>query len=720
MVCKECGTFNAENQTLCKFCGAKLRDDDVGAATEETGAPRDEGKPARDFVKAPNWPTRAYSGAPDQKSAGTSPTPVASAPSGSFRPSIPPRAAAPATAAASFCPYCGKPTLPDAPFCPYCGKSTVVEAAPAPAPARMSAKPAAAAPVRQPAKQDDFDDDDFDDEEEEDYAPKKPAKRGSNKVARKDDFDDEEEYDEYDEEYDEDDEEYDALPKKRGKGTTILFWGLIVLLLALIAVFGLYIAKKNFDGNIGKMFASIGSVFNKNGSTDVDATGTDTTDPTASDMYTASISEYTDPTTSELYFNIDIIAPTGSTIRIITDATLDNNTATVPSNDRVILHVSRDVFMPNTPVESEVLTITPNIQVISPDGQTTQLTVPDITVTVPVLSMTVSEPATDTVNATFDNSPIPIIGQVNNYDGETAVFVNDQQVYVDSTGMFTSSYTPVSAATVAQPTTAPETAATTPDPSTSPDTTDEATPDPEATEAVPTDDAAVPAVTGSSETITIEARKNNCVTARKVITVEPYVVQNLSFMVTNELATLSSDTGSVTVTGTATPGTQITATCPSTDVSFGTATVSETGSFSLAVSIAKVGAFDITLTGKLLGYNDGTAVATVERPPSVSSSAFKKTAGDLSKSYEKIVSGTITSGDFVCTGKITEIIATEPYAIFRIQLSDGTEVVCANRSTKSTINSSDLKDKKQVAGTLKGLYTDGKTPYLWTWFIWNK
>ena len=724
MVCKECGTFNAENQTLCKFCGAKLRDDDASAATEETGAPREEGKPSRDFVKAPSWPTRAYSGAPDQKSAGTSPTPAASAPSGSFRPSIPPRTAAPAAAAASFCPYCGKPTLPDAPFCPYCGKSTSTEAAPAPA--RPIAK-SAAAPVRQPAKQDDFDDEDYDDEEEEDYAPKKPAKRGANKVARKDDFDDEEEdSEEYDDEYDEDDEEYDALPKKRGKGTTILFWGLIVLLLALIAVFGIYIAKKNFDGDFGKMFASIGSVFNKNSTSDVDAADTSDTENTASNMYTASISEYTDPTTSELYFNFDIIAPTGSTIRIITDATLDNNTATVPSNDHVILKVSRDVFMPNTPVESEVITITPNIQVISPDGQTTQLTVPEITVTVPVLSMTVSEPATDVVNATFDNSPIPIIGQVNNYDGETAVFINDQQVYVDSTGMFTSSYTPVSAATTAQPSTTPEAAATTPDPSASPAAADEATPDPaattepEATEALPTDDPTSSAATGNGETITIEARKNNCVTARKVITVEPYVVQNLSFMVTNELATLSSDAGSVTVTGTATPGTQITATCPSTDVSFGTATVSDTGTFTLAVSIAKVGAFDITLTGKLQGYNDGTAIATVERPPTLDWSKFRKTCSDLVKNYEKVSTGATTSGDFYCTGTITEIIATEPYAIFRIKLSDGSEVICANRSTKSTINSSDVKEKKECIGTLKGFYTDGKTPYLWCWFIRNK
>ena len=86
---------------------------------------------------------------------------------------------------------------------------------------------------------------------------------------------------------------------------------------------------------------------------------------------------------------------------------------------------------------------------------------------------------------------------------------------------------------------------------------------------------------------------------------------------------------------------------------------------------------------------------------------------------EKITAGTTTSGDFVFTGRITEIIATEPYTIFRVQISEGVEVIVANRSAKSTINSSDVKEKKQIAGTVKGLY-DGKTPYIWAWFIWNK
>ncbi len=723
MVCKECGSYNAENLSVCKVCGAKLREEDTGDNSVETVTVSEEGKPSRDFVKPPAWPKSAFSGAPEKTVA--SPVGDAPAPSGSFRPTIPPRAAA--SVPTAVCPHCGKPALADAPFCAYCGQKLTPEPAAVSAPPRPAAKSAASQSAA--VFDDDFDDDDFDDEEEEDYKPAKASKRAG-KLARRDsaeeldaygdDFDDE--YDEYDE-YD--DEEFDDMPRKRGKGTTIIFWGLIVLLLALIAVFGMYIAKKNFDGDYGKMFASIGSIFKKDGADDVNPTETVTTVDANDQMYTATISEYTDPTTNVVFYDIDVNAPTGSTIRIITNATLEENTITVPSNNHVTLRVDRDIFMPNAPVESEIVTITPNIQVISPDGMATPIAVPDITVTVPVLSMTVTEPLADTVSATFDNKPIAIMGQVNNYDVNTKVFINDEQVYVDSTGLFTASYTPKSvAAQTAQPTSTPDVSA---DPNATPDP--DATTDPAATpDAAETPDAAlagdgtaaVDTGTNGMETITIEARKNNCVTARKVITVEPYVTQTMSFLVGNDVASLSSEEGTVTLTGTVTPGAVITATSPSTDVSLGQATVTETGTFTLIVSIAKVGAFDVELTGTLPGYYDGSASVIVERPPSVSSTTFKKTCADLSKNFDKIVAGTTTSGDFVFTGRVTEIIATEPYTIFRVQISEGVEVIVVNRSAKSTINSADVKEKKQIAGTLKGLYSDGTTPYVWGWFIWNK
>lgn len=728
MVCKECGSYNAENLSVCKDCGAKLRDDDTSAGSVDTLAANEDGRPARDFVKPPAWPKSAFSGAPEKPASSLSGD--APAPTSAFRPTIPPRAAA--SAPAPTCPHCGKPVVSDAPFCAYCGQRLTGEApVSAPVSARPAAKPAAA-PVQQAraayaANDFDDEDDDYDDEDDDDYKPAKGAKRPA-KLARRggDDLD---EYDEEDEE--EYDEEYDDMPQKRGKGTTILFWGLIALLLALIAVFGMYIAKKNFNGDVGAMFASIGTIFNKNSSDDVNAADPSATTDPGSQMYTATITESTDPTTNDVWYDIDIAAPTGSTIRVITDATLTQNTATVAANNRIILHIARDVFMPNAPVDTETLTLQPNIQAISPDGQTMQVTVPEITVSVPALSMTVTEPAADTVNATFDNSPIAIMGQVNNYDSKIAVFVNDEQVYVDSNGLFTASYTPKQqAAALAMPTNSPlpstdpsatpdPVASASPDASTSPEVTGE---EAEATEAPiveeTTTDSALPA--GSTETITIEARKNNCVTARKVITVEPYVVQTMSFTVNNDLKSLASDTGSVTITGTCTPGAVISATSSSTDVTFGEATVTDTGTFSMLVTIAKVGGYDINLVGKLQGYYDGTASVTVERPPTASSSAFKKAAADLSKNMEKIKAGTTTSGDFVVTGRITELISTDPYTIFRVQISEGVEVIVYNRSAKSTINSSDLKEKKQIAGTLKGLYTDGATPVLWGWFIWNK
>lgn len=730
MVCKECGAYNAENLSVCKECGAKLREDDTAANSVEQGTTNDEGRPSRDFVKPPAWPKSAYAGAPE-KPVGDTP-----APASAFRPTIPPRAAA--SAPAPTCPHCGKPVLSDAPFCAYCGQRLGGEApaASAPVSARPAAKPAPVQPPRATYAANDYDDDDdeYDDEDDEDdYKPAKGAKRPA-KLARRaneklDEYDEEDE-EEYDDEYDDD------VPQKRGKGTTILFWGLIALLLALIAVFGMYIAKKNFDGDVGKMFASIGTIFNKGKTDDVNADDPSATTDPNSQMYTATITESTDPQTNDVWYDIDIAAPTGSTIRVITDATLTQDTVKVPTNDRVRIHIARDVFMPNAPVDSETITLQPNIQAISPDGQTMQVAVPPVTVTVPALSMTVTEPVGDSVNATFDNSPIAIIGQVNNYDSEIAVFVNDQQVYVDSTGLFTASYTPEEsvAAALTLPTTAPvnspDPTATTPDPaasaspaaSTSPEATAEGA---EATEAPVSEETAAAeaidtAAASNTGSIVIEARKKNCVTARQVITVQPYVMQTMSFTIGNDLKSLSSDTGSVTITGTCTPGAAITATSTSPDVTFGEATVTETGTFSIIATIAKVGGYDVSLVGKLQGYYDGTATTIVERPPSGSSSAFKKAAADIAKNMDKIKSGATTSGDFVVTGRITEIIAAEPYTIFRIQISEGNDVIVYNRSAKSTINSSDVKEKKQIAGTLKGLYTDGTTPVLWGWFVWNK
>ena len=67
-----------------------------------------------------------------------------------------------------------------------------------------------------------------------------------------DDFDD----DEYDDEYYDDDEAEDAAPAgKGGKGSTILFWALIVVLVALIGGLGWYVVSRN--GGLNQFVSNI-------------------------------------------------------------------------------------------------------------------------------------------------------------------------------------------------------------------------------------------------------------------------------------------------------------------------------------------------------------------------------------------------------------------------------------------------------------------------------
>ena len=704
MVCRECGAYNAEHLTHCRVCAAKLKDDDaITAAQEDLNLPdadtEDEealARPAREFAKAPSWPTRAYAGAPEnppiRKAAPVTVTSTERPASATVRPQ-----AAPAVPQLTTCPNCGKPALPDAPFCPYCAArldgaaEAPVYASARPASSARPAQKAAPAPAARPAKRSpalaDLEDvDEFDDEDDYDEPPQK--KRGGlfakkNKLAEVDDGDDYDdgEFDDDEFEDDYDDDAFDDIKPKKGKGSTLLFWGLIVLLVALIAVFGMYIVKKNFGGDVGALTASISSIFGKDKPAD---------DPAAPPeaqvvMNTATVTEYTDPTTSEVFLEITIHALTGSSVKINTKTALQQNVAPVSADNILKLRVARDAFMPNEPCESETVVITPDIDVTMPDGQTAKVQCESVTVTVPVLSITVSEPLTDTVQQTINNDPITIAGQVSDTTLRE-IYINEQPVAVLDGGVFTYDYKPTNPVNLTAP----------------------------AEGAEPT--------TAEQETITIVASKNNAVTARKVITIEPYVMQNLTLLVNNEVASLGSTDGNVTIVGTVTPGATITPTCSSSNVTFGVPTVSETGTYSLALTISQEGAYTVNLSAKGEGYFDASTSCTVERAPTASSSSFRKAATALNDTaYGKISGGSTLTGNYTCTIKVTEIVSSSPYVIFKGTIS-GTklEVYCCNRSASNTINSADVGEKKQIAGTLVGLYPDTQVPYLWTWFIWNK
>lgn len=669
MVCKECGAYNAENLTHCRVCSAVLKESDM---TEPVSV-QESGRPARNFAQAPKWPTRAFAGAttqPLQAPAAAEATPAAEEPS---RPVVP--AAAPVqnpvqkpvqkdlNAEVKVCPACGKPLVSDAPFCAYCGTRVSAQPDAAEEPVRPAKRPAAVSskPIVEDEEIEEFESFDDDDLEEEDF-------------DYEDDFDDlyeedDDDFDDdlYDDEFDDDDEDFD-MPRKKGKGGTILFVVLVVVLVALIAVFGGYVLKKNYGGSFSNMIASLTGKSQPDTEQTEDTQGgsilSNTTTAVTADNMSATIEE-TIADNVEM-FVINVSAPTGSTVRIISNAELATDSVQIQSDDAISLRVPRVVFLPGGYYDSTTVTVTPQLEITLPDGTTKMLSVPSATATVPQVSLVVAEPATNPVEATADGSPIKVSGTVTDHTVE--VTVNGQSVQVLEGGVFSYDYTPTS---------------------------------------------------DTEQYIDIVAQKDNCMSAKQSIIVTPYVVKDMSVSVTNEVKTLTAADGIVTVEGSVPAGAAVTAICENENIVCGPVTVSADGKFTCIVEVKKEGCYEINFAATAEGYKDGAVSCIVERAPATDSEAYRKKALNTNKYFTDLVEGKKDDTQLAFTGTIKEIVTTGDYVVFTIEDSAGNRVYACNRSAKSTIDTSDIGDKKRVAGYNAGLYPETTSPYIWAWFIWN-
>ena len=680
MVCKECGAYNADHLTHCRVCAAKLKDTEPDTAQTA----QEPGRPARRFAQAPAWPKQAFAGAeesqtaaapaaaqktdepakaePAQEQPAEKRQPVAQQPRPEAQPTAAPAepaapkvverpAAKPVEKQQSVCAHCGKPLLPDAPFCAYCGT-----------PVGSAASAQNAAPVRT---------------EETAAAAGTAARRFSKRPEKapepvKDDYADlyAEDEDDFDDEYDDDlydDEEEPAGKGKGGKGSTILFWGLIVVLVALILGLGWLFISKNggFDSVIGKWFGGDAAT-----TTPGTADGDSTPDPNAV-ISTNGMSASIEPATLNNGgegFLITVNAPNGSVLHIITDAALDSDRVTISQDNAVKVMVPKEVFLPGDYADTETVSVTPQLEIISPDGTTTPLQVPAVSITLQPLTLTITEPATLSAEQKPDNGAITVKGTVDDHTVE--VYVNDNPVPVYEGGQFQTEVTPEV--------------------------------DPE-----------------NGGEIVVTAKKKNRVTATQTIAVTPYVVKDLAMAITTEVNDLRAEKDGVVVNGTVTTGATVKVTSDSDKVTCGETIVTATGTFSCPVTITEDGFYTLTVTGTLEGYNESKLTCYVERVPG-SSSAFKGKCTDISKLYGKLVDGSTTSANIVLKGKIKEIVSTTPYTIVKVELSDGKEVMVCNRSLKNTLAEDDIGRTKEIAGVYAGLYPDTELPYVWGWFIWNK
>jgi len=662
MVCKECGAYNAENLTHCRVCSAALTEGEaVGVETTQ-----ESGRPKRNFAQAPQWPSRSFSAAPLQAEP---PKPVEQpkAAEGKQPTAETVRAAAPgkkheAAPEMRFCTSCGKQLFADAPFCAYCGtKNVLVSDSAAEAPVHAAAPAEDTRPLKRvaPKKQEIFEDDDLEDDFDDDL---------EDDDLEDDDFDDlydeDDDFDDdfYDDEFDDDDD--DDMPRRKGKGGTILFVALILVLLALIAFFGTYILKKNYGGSFSNMISSLTGKTQEE-SVDGEQQGAlNSAEKITADNMSATIEETV--VDGVEMFVINVKAPTGSRVRIITDADLENDSVEIQRDDAISLRVPRVVFLPADYYDSTTVSVTPQLEVTLPDSNTRMLSVPSASVTIPQVSLVLTEPATGTVEARADGSPIKVSGTVTDHTVE--VTINGEAVQVLEGGAFSYDFKPTA---------------------------------------------------GEQQSIDIVAQKLNCMSAKQSITVTPYVIKEMTVSVTSEQKALRATDGKVTVEGTAPAGATITAISENTSITCGPVTVAEDGKFTCIIDVPQEGCYEINFAAKAEGYSDGAATCVIERMPTTKSSTYKEKSLNANKYYADLVEGKKDDTQIAFTGKVKEIVTTAPFVIFTVEDSSGNLVYVCNRSDKNTIDNSDIGDKKTIAGFNAGLYPETTNPYIWGWFIWN-
>lgn len=658
MVCKECGAYNAEDLSVCRVCGALLKDSAEGK----------QGRPEKSYVKAPAYQTKAYSSDSSEalKNAQLAARKRAEQAKVRVQESAPVQEPEKADSEPTrFCSACGKPLFAEASFCAFCGAKNILagdnepedveEEVIADTPEEEEESPIRTTIFHKSTSPDE-DDDELDDseyDEDDEY-------EDDDEYDDEDDDDEEEEFDDeyYDDEFDDDDE--DEAPK-RSKGTTILFIVLIIILLGLIVFFGRSFLKNN-PGLLSSLFGK-DQVSDQLLPTPSPTPDFVENEPVTADNMTATIKE--DVIDGTEIFEINVKAPTGSMVRIVSNANLERDSVMIERDDTISLRVPRVVFLPGDYCETASVTVTPKLEVTLPNNQGVRmLPVPAVNLVVPQVALNISSPSVNPVEAPPNNRPITVSGTVN--DHTAIVTVNGASVQVYEGGEFTYDYYPKNV---------------------------------------------------EGETIEVVAKKIDYMNNVARFEVTPFVIKDMELTISNDMKGLRATDGKVTISGTCPENAIITATAEDPEILCNPVVV-ENGQFSCLISIPKEGFFTVNLSATAEGYNDANVKCMVEAAPTVKYTTYAKKAYDLNKNYNKLATAKdVTRVMFA--GTVSEIIQTEPYTVFTLKKGEKL-VYVANRSEKNVITADDVGKKKTVTGMYCNQYPDTDKPYIWGWFILNK
>jgi len=677
-----------------------LTEEETAPVAEETPAETASARPGRRFSQMPTWSKEAFSGAAstrrtfapaaqpaaqtgeenDSETAAVAETaaeiqeevpvqrqsvpatPVAEKPASPVRPvSVPaysfrPTVTVPEEKEPELCPNCGNRLTTDTPYCPYCGKRVRTDIEPAQS-IHTPVEPAVAASEK-PEKT------------EKSVRPAaKPAAKARPKAEEEEEFFDEEteddEYDDYDAEEEEDDEEEEERGRKGG--TSVVFWILIAVLVLLIGGIGFFLMKSN--GGLSGVKSLI------SGGSKAVATATAEPVPGATVTEPQATEEVKDPNEVKASieecvmddgnpgFMIDITAPAGNTVHIITTAALKTDKAQIGSNGRVQIKVPQSVFIPDDYCENEQVSVTPQLELIHADGSTEALNLPDISVTVPALTLTLENPAGDTIEEHMDGSDITVSGNVS--DGYAELTVNGKATTIYEGNVFNT--------TVSQE-----------------------------------------EERSNGGIIVVELKKKGYATARKSVTVNEFVIKDIEFTVAAEDAVVATDKAAA-ITGTVTPGATITVLSASEGVICGTPAVTEAGNYSISVTLPNDGIYGVTLKAEAEGYNPKELNCRIGSKPE-KLKTFKSACVKMATVYDDVASGALTEQNVIVTGKVTELVKSEAPQVVKITIDGDKVVYVINKSEKKTYSTKDLNKKIEITGAVVGLYEDTGCPCVWGWF----
>ena len=496
---------------------------------------------------------------------------------------------------------------------------------------------------------------------------------------------------------DEDDSfEYEPTPPKRKQQKkknntlfTVLLIAIIVVIVALLVLGGYMLLKNRLNcGSSGRNNggASETSTLESPAPSTTDPEVVPTEAPTALDEKTAQLQEIIDEEHKE-WIAITVVIPANSTV-VIDLPVQDDYSFTNEESKSVIRKVKIQVeaFYQNVPLEEETVEFHPDITINSADGSSYKVDCPSFTRTFPKLNITVTSPLPEGDEPIMapENNVIQLQGTID--DPTAEVLVNDQVVVVYTGGVFMYDYV----------------------------FPDNATEDTE-------------------DTITIVARKSNCVSDTQEIKVHAYkfIPEPMKLEVKSEGASLRADkNGKLTVTGTTLPGATLTATSDNaTNVLCGSVNVDGEGNFSFQITMDAgfYGMSAITLDAVKEGAENGSTKFTVTRGFADKESFLKYY--NKTKSYleipakiklEDLLSNQAqyasNSYGFRITATVVEVINNDGDVIVKMTMNKTNETVYVHNMSEKWAPGENVGGKYNVYGNFTGTYSDTGCCEFIAWF----